>query len=93
MDFKRLAAAAQAAVGVSALTFGIGPVTAPLDPPPPCTDCADAPAPPPIHPYTPQAPVMRVGPGGPKGGGGQPVYQQPVGPAHLWTPPPPPPAG
>jgi hypothetical protein len=95
MDVRRLAAAARIAVGVgiAALTGGTGQVNAaPLDPPPPCPDCpADPgvltndpggppPAPLPLHPFTPQPPVMRVGPGGPKGGGGQPSYQQPLRP-------------
>jgi hypothetical protein len=102
MDVKRLAAAARVAVGVAiaSLTGSAGLANAaPLDPPPPCPDCqpdpgglADTPAPPPPHvlqPYTPQPPVFRVGPGGPKGGGGQPMYLQP---RHHTPEPPPPPA-
>jgi hypothetical protein len=101
MDVNRLAAAARVAVGVAIAALSGGTVSAnaaPLDPPPPCPDCqqepgplADTPAPPPPHvlqPYTPQPPVFRVGPGGPKGGGGQPMYLQP----HHHTPAPPPPA-
>jgi hypothetical protein len=103
MDLKRLAAAAAAiaaSIGLPVLPGASATVNAmPLDPPP--VDPGDgpgepAPAPPPvgnpgIQPYTPRPPVMRVGPGGPKGGGGQPSYEQPhrVSPA---PPPPPPPA-
>jgi hypothetical protein len=101
MDVKRLAAAARVAVGVAIATLTGGAAlanAAPLDPPPPCPDCqpdpgglADTPAPPAPHvlqPYTPKPPVFRVGPGGPKGGGGQPMYEQPR--PHTPTPPPPP---
>jgi hypothetical protein len=99
MDVKRLAAAARVAVGVAIATLSGGGLAnaAPLDPPPPCPDCqpepgglADtpAPAPPPVlQPYTPRPPVFRVGPGGPKGGGGQPMYEQPR--HHPPAPPPP----
>ena len=102
MDIKHLAAAARVAVGVAlaTLTGGAGLANAvPLDPPPPCPDCqpdpgglADTPAPAPpnvLQPYTPKPPVFRVGPGGPKGGGGQPMYEQPR--PHTPAPPPPPP--
>jgi hypothetical protein len=101
MDVKRLAAAARVAVGVAIATLAGGAGladAAPLDPPPPCPDCQPdpgglannpAPAPPPVlQPYTPKPPVFRVGPGGPKGGGGQPMYLQPR--AHTPEPPPPP---
>jgi hypothetical protein len=109
MDAKRLATAARVAMGVAIAALSGGTVSAnaaPLDPPPPCPDCqhepgplADtpAPAPPPrvLQPYTPQPPVFRVGPGGPKGGGGQPMYLQPhhhpATPAPPAEPPPPPP--
>lgn len=102
MDLKRLAAAAAAiatSIGLPALTGGVAPVNAaPLDPPP--VDPGgpvDNPAPAPPHglqPFTPRPPVMRVGPGGPKGGGGQPSYEQPhhAHPAPP-VPPPPPPGG
>lgn len=100
MDFKRLAAAARIATGVAiaTLTGGTGLANAaPLDPPPPCPDCqpdpgvpannpgGPPPAPVPLHPYNPPPPVMRQGPGGPKGGGGVPVYEQPR-PVHPFTP-------
>jgi hypothetical protein len=93
MDVKRLAAAARIAVGVgiAALLGGTAQVSAaPLDQPPPCPDCpADPggppPAPVPFHPYNPPPPVMRQGPGGPKGGGGVPVYEEPK-PVHPYTP-------
>ena len=102
MGGKRLAAAARVAVGVAIATLTGGTVSAnaaPLDPPPPCPDCQQdpgglantpaPPAPPPVlQPYTPRPPVFRVGPGGPKGGGGQPSYEQPR--HHTPTPSPPP---
>jgi hypothetical protein len=74
MYVKRLAAAA--AIGIA----GLMPATAsagafPLDPPAPCADCqqnpaAPAPAPKPKPCWT----GGRVGPGSPRGGGGQPAY-------------------
>ncbi|UQX09322.1 hypothetical protein [Candidatus Mycobacterium methanotrophicum] len=100
MDFKRLAAASAAlvtSIGIPALTGGVPAVSAaPLDPPPvdpggSVVGPGDAPpsAPPPLHPFEPRPPVMRVGPGGPKGGGGQPSYEQP----HRVPAPPPGPVG
>ena len=104
MDLRRLVAAA-AAIAASVGIPGVAPVNAaPLDPPPinpgapgPSGAMGDASAPPARNPnppgaYTPQPPVHRQGAGGPKGGGGVPVYAQPR-PVHLYTPPPPPPPG
>lgn len=86
MYVKRMAAAAVIAtgVGMAALTFGVGLVNAaPLDPPPPCPNCqpgpggpgsgpGDNPTPPPPHTAVR---VPCVGPGNPRGGGGQPVCE------------------
>jgi hypothetical protein len=82
MDVKRLAVAT--AVAISALVSAAAPVGAvPPDPPPPCADCQPDPggpqiAPPPLHATAPaHRPCWtggRVGPGSPRGGGGQPAY-------------------
>ncbi len=76
MYAKRLVAAA--AIGVSALLPAAAPVGAvPLDPPPPCPNCQPDPAGPEVAPTsTPRLcwPYGRVGPGSPRGGGGQPAY-------------------
>jgi hypothetical protein len=92
MDGKRLAAAARIAVGVgiAALTGATGQVNAaPLDPAPPCPTCEPNPnpGPPPGIPAEKCWKYGRQGPGGPKGGGGVPVYPQPCPTA---APPPPP---
>jgi hypothetical protein len=103
MDLKRLAAAAAAiaaSIGIPVLTGGVAPVNAAPSVPPPADPGAlgpsgamgDDPPPHPPGPYTPQPPVHRQGAGGPKGGGGVPVYAEPR-PVHLYTPPPPPPPG
>jgi hypothetical protein len=94
MDSKRLAAAARIAVGVSmaALAGGTGQVNAaPLDPPPPSPASQPDPNPSPPPPGIPAEKCWRYGrqgPGGPKGGGGVPVYPQQCPPA---APPPAPP--
>jgi hypothetical protein len=83
MDGKRLAAAARIAVGVSiaALTGGTGQVNAaPLDPAPPSPTSQ-----PPGIPAKKCWEGGRQGPGGPKGGGGVPVYPPQCHPA---APPP-----
>jgi hypothetical protein len=80
MNIKSLAAAAAiaAGVGISALTSGVGLVNAaPLDPPPPApTIQPDPGGPPPGIPAEKCWRYGRVGPGGPRGGGGQPMYPQ-----------------
>jgi hypothetical protein len=80
MSLKRVAAAAAivAGVGMSALTSGVGLVNAaPLDPPPPAPTLQPGPgAPPPGIPAEKCWRYGRVGPGGPRGGGGQPMYPQ-----------------
>jgi hypothetical protein len=80
MSLKRVAAAAAiaAGVGISALTSGVGLVNAaPLDPPPPApTIQPDPGGPPPGIPAEKCWRYGRVGPGGPRGGGGQPMYPQ-----------------
>jgi hypothetical protein len=80
MSLKRVAAAAAivAGVGMSALTSGVGLVkAAPLDPPPPAPTLQPDPgAPPPGIPAEKCWRYGRVGPGGPRGGGGQPMYPQ-----------------
>ena len=88
MDGKRLAAAARIAVGVSvaALTGGTGQVNAaPLDPSPPCPTCQPNPIPSQGIPAKKCWEGGRQGPGGPKGGGGVPVYPPQCYPA---APPP-----
>jgi len=92
MDGKRLAAAARIAVGVGIATLagGTGQVNAaPLDPAPPCPTCQPNPnpAPPAGTPAKKCWEGGRQGPGGPKGGGGVPVYPPQCHPA---APPPPP---
>jgi hypothetical protein len=93
MDAKQLAAAARIAVGVGIVTLAGGTAqvnAAPLDDPsPPCPTCQPNPNPPPPQgiPSEKCWRYGRVGPGGPKGGGGQPVYPQQCPPA---APPPPP---
>lgn len=98
MDLKRLAAAA-AAIAATIGIPGVAPANAAPSVPPPVGPGALGPSgamgddPPPYPgPYTPQPPVHRQGAGGPKGGGGVPVYAEPR-PVHLYTPPPPPPGG
>jgi hypothetical protein len=93
MDGTRLAAAARIAVGVSmaVLAGGTGQANAaPLDPAPPCPTCEQNPnpnmAPAPGIPAEKCWRYGRQGPGGPKGGGGVPVYPQPCPTA---APPPP----
>ena len=80
MGLKRVAAAAAiaAGVGMSALTSGVGLVNAaPLDPPPPAPTLQPDPgAPPPGIPAEKCWRYGRVGPGGPRGGGVQPMYPQ-----------------
>ena len=80
MSLKRVAAAAAivAGLGMSALTSGVGLVNAaPLDPPPPAPTLQPDPgAPPPGIPAEKCWRYGRVGPGGPRGGGGQPMYPQ-----------------
>ena len=80
MSLKRVAAAAAivAGVGMSALTSGVGLVNAaPLAPPPPAPTLQPDPgAPPPGIPAEKCWRYGRVGPGGPRGGGGQPMYPQ-----------------
>lgn len=80
MSLKRVAAAAAivAGVGISALTSGVGLANAaPLDPPPPApTIQPDPGGPPPGIPAEKCWRYGRVGPGGPRGGGGQPMYPQ-----------------
>jgi hypothetical protein len=80
MNIKSLAAAAAiaAGVGMSALTSGVGLVNAaPLDPPPPApTIQPDPGGHPPGIPAEKCWRYGRVGPGGPRGGGGQPAYPQ-----------------
>jgi hypothetical protein len=80
MNMKSLAAAAAiaAGVGMSALTSGVGLANAaPLDPPPPAqTFRLDPGGPPPGIPAEKCWRYGRVGPGGPRGGGGQPAYPQ-----------------
>jgi hypothetical protein len=90
MDAKRLAAAARIAVGVgiATLTGGTAQVNAaPSDPPPPCPTCQPSPDPSPPQgiPAKKCWAYGRQGPGGPKGGGGVPVYPQQCPPA---APPP-----
>jgi hypothetical protein len=89
MDVRRLAAAARIAVGVgiATLTGGTAQVNAaPLDPPPPSPTSQPDPGPPPGIPAEKCWRYGRQGPGGPKGGGGVPVYPQPCPTA---APPPP----
>jgi hypothetical protein len=81
MNMKRMAAAAAiaAGVGLSALTSGIGLVNAaPLGPPPPAQTFRLDPSgpPPPGIPAEKCWKYGRVGPGGPRGGGGQPMYPE-----------------
>jgi hypothetical protein len=88
MSVKRRAGAAAIAlaIGLSALTSSAGQANAvPLDPPPPCPDCQPGPVdeplppPPPTNPCDPALQPRRVGPGSPRGGGGQPSYPLPRG--------------
>jgi hypothetical protein len=84
MDAKRLAAAARIAVGlgIATLTGGTAPVNAaPMDPAPPCPTCEPNPAPPQNLPAEKCWKYGRQGPGGPKGGGGVPVYPAQCPPA------------
>jgi hypothetical protein len=84
MDAKRLAAAARIAVGVgiATLTGGTGQVNAaPLDPPPPAPTSQPDPSPPQGIPAKKCWEGGRQGPGGPKGGGGVPVYPAQCPPA------------
>jgi hypothetical protein len=92
MDVKRLAAAARIAVGVVIATLSGGTAAAnaaPLDPPPPCPTCdanpnqnpSPSPSPPQGTPAKKCWNLPRQGPGGPKGGGGVPVYPPPCPPA------------
>ena len=88
MDPKRLAAAARIAVGVglATLTGGTGQVNAaPLDPPPPSPTSQPDQGPPQHMPAKKCWEGGRQGPGGPKGGGGVPVYPPQCPPA---APPP-----
>jgi hypothetical protein len=88
MDAKRLAAAARIAVGVGIVTLAGGPAqvsAAPLDPPPPSPTSQPDPSPPKGVPAEKCWKYGRQGPGGPKGGGGVPVYPAPCPPA---APPP-----
>lgn len=91
MDAKHLAAAARIAVGLGIVTLAGGTAeatAAPLDPAPPSTASQPDPnpAPPPGIPAEKCWKYGRQGAGGPKGGGGVPVYPAPC-------PPPKPPAG
>ena len=94
MHVKRMTSAVVIAtgVGISALTFGAGLVnTASSDPPPPCPSCQPGPDgpetgpqddPAPAPPANPAPKPRRVGPGSPRGGGGQPSYRGlPLAPA------------
>ena len=91
MSLKRVAAAAAiaAGVGISALTSGVGLVNAaPLDPPPPApTFQPDPGGPPPGIPAEKCWRYGRVGPGGPRGGGGQPAYPPQCPPWTATAPP------
>lgn len=84
MNVKRLAVAA--AIGASALMLAAPVGAVPLDPAPPCVDCQPEPGGPEVAPTPAQVPAPstracwpygRVGPGGPRGGGGQPAYPPP----------------
>jgi hypothetical protein len=86
MDVKRLAAAARIAVGVgiATMTGWTTPVNAaPQDPAPPCPTCEQGPNPAPAPPIPAEKcwKYGRQGPGGPKGGGGVPVYPAQCPPA------------
>ncbi len=75
MRVKWLAGAAAIALAISPLTSGLELVkAAPLDPPPPCSDCQPNPGGAAHIPARQCWAYGRVGPGGPRGGGGQPVY-------------------
>jgi hypothetical protein len=82
MAVKRAAVAAT--IAFAALTFGVAPVSAaPLDPAPPCADCQPDPGGPqavPTPARQPCWPYGRVGPGGPRGGGGVPIFPPPCHP-------------
>ncbi len=82
MYVKRMVSAAAIAtgVGMSAVTFGVGLVNAaPLDPPPSCPNRQGVPGGPVNNPTPPPPyPAIRIpctGPGGARGGGGQPVCE------------------